>query len=281
MQSRPDRMRRKTASFLLALFAGALSVGPLPAQAQGPQPDLAGVLARKELRVALPSYDVPPFFHVRDGVLQGMDIELAKNLAAELGVRLVFDRRAKTFNAVVDIVAAREADVAICKLSRTLLRARVVQFSRPYLVLKHALVVNRVRFAELARGRDAADVIRDLKAPIGVIGGTAYVDFAQRYFPGATLNEFDNWDDLIAALRAGRIVAGYRDEVEIKKLIRDDPSVSLTLRTVTLNDLVDTIGMALPLSSPHFTAFLDMYIAEKAGTKGAKDVLARYEKIMH
>ena len=272
---------RHSRCLLTALLACVLAAAAAPARAQGPerQADLAGVLARKELRVALPAYDVPPFFYVRDGVLQGMDVELAQNLAGELGVRPVFDRRAKTFNAVVDVIAAHEADVAICKLSRTLLRARVVQFSRPYLVLKHALVVNRVRFAEIARGRDAADVIRDLKAPIGVMGGTAYVDFAHRYFPGATLNEFSSWDELIAALRAGRIVAGYRDEVEIKKLIRDDPSVSLTLRTVTLNDLVDTIGMALPLSSPHFAAFLDMYIAEKAGTKGAKDVLVRYDKL--
>ena len=76
----------------------------------------------------------------------------------------------QTFNAVVDIIARGEADMAISKLSRTLARTQVISFSQPYLTLNHALILNRVKFAQFAKDRAllrrrinvALDTIRQL-----------------------------------------------------------------------------------------------------------------------
>ncbi len=266
-----------------ALLLGLLAVvaPQAPAVAQPLVPDLAGILQRGALRVAIPEFDSPPFFQRRNEELEGFDIDLARELARDLGVRVVFDRRAKSFNEVVDVVADGHADVAVCKLSRTLLRARRVIFTRPYLLFKHALAINRARFAEIARGRDAPVVLRQFEGTLGVIANTAYAEFAREYFPNAKIQDFPNWDSVLDAVRSGRIVALYRDELEIKKMLFDDPSISLTLRTVTLGDLTDPISMALPATSVHFAAYLDLFLEQRVGVASVDSVLARYQRLLH
>jgi ABC-type amino acid transport substrate-binding protein len=246
----------------------------------GDRGDILGIIDRDVLKVAVPSFDSPPFFYTENGGLAGLDIELARDIARELNVDVEFDRRAKTFNEIVAIVTRGEADMAICKLSRTLKRARYVRYTAPYVVLKHALALNRVKFAELAHGREVPEVLRDFHGTIGVIEQSSFADFAVLNFPSAKIVEFPNWDEVVAAVRSGAIVAAYRDEFEIKKLLIDDPSISLAIRTVTLRDLTDTIGMAVPATSNNLAAFLDMFIADRIGTLSADVVLARYGKMV-
>jgi polar amino acid transport system substrate-binding protein len=260
------------------LFLG-LACGAF-AQTVERRPDILGVIDRDVLRVAVPAFDSPPFFYTVDGELQGLDIELAKGIGVELNVDVEFDRSAKTFNEVVEIVTLGQADIAICKLSRTLHRARYVRYTLPYVVFKHALALNRIEFAELAHGREAEEVIRNFEGTIGVIAQSSFADFARRNFPKAEIVELPSWADVVAAVRNGVVVAAYRDEFEIKKITIDDPSASLLLRTVTLSDLTDTLGMAVPADSPNLAAFLDMYIADRLGILSTDKVLDRYEQLV-
>src|SRR5262249_1378543 len=108
---------RSTRASALLLGLLALLAAQAPALAQALAPDRAGILQRGELRVAIPAFDAPPFFYRRNEELEGFDIDLARELGRDLGVRVVFDRRANSYNEVVDVVADGHADVAICKLS--------------------------------------------------------------------------------------------------------------------------------------------------------------------
>ncbi len=116
-------------------------------------PDIARIVMRGELVVAMLGVDTPPFFYEKKGELVGLEVDLAKSIAKELGVNVRFNRNAKSFNGVVDIIARGEADIALSKLSRTLARTQVISFSQPYLTLNHALLLNRVKFAQFARDR--------------------------------------------------------------------------------------------------------------------------------
>src|SRR5439155_17481700 len=91
-------------------------------------PDIARIVARGELIVAMLGVDTPPFFYEKNGELVGVEVDLAKAIAKELGVQVRFNRTAKSFNGVVDIVARGEADMALSKLSRTLARTQVISF---------------------------------------------------------------------------------------------------------------------------------------------------------
>lgn len=244
---------------VLACGASLASAQPLPA----PPADIARILARGTLVVAMRSVDTPPFFYVRDGQLQGLEVEMARALARELGVALRVDRTPASFNDVVHAVARGQADLGLSKLSRTLTRARMVRFSDPYLSLRHALLLHRESLARLARGRPVPQVLRSFDGSIGVIANSSFADFARRNFPRATVREFATWEAVVQAVSRGDVMAAYRDEFEIKRVLRADPAAALALRTVTLDDLDDTLAMVVHPADGHWLAFVNQFLAQR------------------
>ncbi len=169
---------------LLVLWTTMLFAAPAPG-------DLAAILERRKIVVAMTSDDQRPFFMAGPGgTLTGLDADMAAQIDGELGVKLEINRSAKSVNDTVDLVARGEADVAISKLSCTLSRGKKVILTRPYLVLRKALLVNRMEASRLRGNRRLPVFIQQLRGRIGVIGGSSYVGFAQQMFPGATS---DGW----------------------------------------------------------------------------------------
>ncbi len=263
--------RRGLVCLALAGFAlaGGASAGPAPTQTvrnvQGRllAPDIARIVERGELVVAMLGVDMPPFFYEKDGTLAGLEVDMAQELARELKVSLRVNRQAKTFNEVVEVVARREADLGISKLSRTLARAQVIRFSEPYLKLHHALAINRDQFARLALDRPLGTVVRQFDGKLGVIAKSSYADYAARNFPRAQLKSYPSWDALVEALRQGEVAAAYRDEFEVKRLLSGSPTASLALRTVTLKDMEDTLGIAVGIDDPTLLAFVNQFLAQR------------------
>ena len=225
-------------------------------------PDIARIVNRGELVVAMLSVDTPPFFYTKDDELVGLEVDIAKAIAKELKVTVRFDRSAKTFNDVVDVVARGDADLAISKLSRTLARAQRISFSEPYLRLNHSFILNRVRFAEYAREMPLTSAVRQFKGSIGVIAKSSFADYAQRNFPKADIKEFQSWAEVLKAVEAGQIIAAYRDEFEVKRVLQGDPTLSLTLRTVTFKDQEDTLGIAVGIQDTVLLAFVNQYLSQ-------------------
>lgn len=225
-------------------------------------PSIARIVNRGELVVAMLGVDTPPFFYVKNGELIGLEVDLGKALAKELKVNVRFDRSARTFNEVVDVVARQQADLGISKLSRTLARAQMISFTDPYLRLNHAFILNRVKFAELARDRPLPVVVREFKGSIGVIAKSSFSDYASKNFPLSELREFPTWGEVLKALEKGQVMAAYRDEFEIKRILKSDPTASLTLRTVTFKDLEDTLGIAVGIQDPTLLAYVNQFLSE-------------------
>ena len=80
----------KRRQFLAGLGAAALAAGAGPASAR----PLDEVIERNRLRVAV-YRDFPPYSYRKDGVLTGIDVDLAQAIAERLGVRLdIFEHTA-------------------------------------------------------------------------------------------------------------------------------------------------------------------------------------------
>ena len=242
----------------LALGAG-LHAQPLQPSASG---EIKTIVDRGQLIVAMPAFDSPPFFFERNGTLMGLDVELARRIAAALGVEARFRRSGKTFNDAVQSLLDKQADLALCKLSLTLIRAKAVRFSDPYLTLHHALALNRERFAAMARGRTVEEVLRDYTGTLGVIAGSSYVGYAQRKFPKAAIVEYPGWPEVVAAVKNGTVTAAYRDEFEIKRLPAKDPKISLTVRTVTLKDTRDALAIAVRPEDTQLLYFVNLMLSD-------------------
>lgn len=220
-------------------------------------PDIQRILRRGKLIVAILNQDNPPFFTAREGTLDGSDVDVARSIAEQLGVPVEFNRSAKTFDQVVQTVYRLEADLAISKLSRTLNRAKTVRFSQPYVTMRQGLLVNRLQLVQQANGRSVTEVIRNLDGKIGVIQGSSYVGFTQKRFPKAQVVEFPSWSAAVDAVMQGDVLATYRDELEVKKVVLSKPDVALQLQTIALTDTEDSIAIALPWDSQHLLAFVN------------------------
>ncbi|MFM2065544.1 MAG: hypothetical protein RLZZ584_453 [Pseudomonadota bacterium] len=265
-----------------AVAASAAGARPANAPAQRGQdapllaPDIARIVARGELVVAMLGTDSPPFFATGpDGEPEGLEVDMARELARELKVEVRFLRSAANFNQVVEVVARREADLGISKLSRTLARAQMIRFSDPYLRLNHALALNRLAFAKLALDQPVASVVRNFTGSIGVIANSSFATYAARNFPHASIKSYKKWDDAVAAVNSGEVVGVYRDEFEIKRLVKSDPVGALKLRTVTLKDQEDTLGIAVGIGDPVLLAFVNQFIAQRNERLDVDKVLQR------
>jgi ABC-type amino acid transport substrate-binding protein len=226
-------------------------------------PEFARIVGRGELVVAVLGVDQPPFFEERFGKLTGLDITLADDIAKKLGVKVRFNRDAKTFDDVVSLLAKGQADIAVSKLSRTLPRAQVISFSTPYLSLKRSLLLNRLKFAELAHGRGVPEVIRSYDGSIGVVANSSYASYVTTNFPKAEVRSYPTWESVLRALNIGEVTAAYRDEFEVKRVLKLDPTASLRFRVVTLQDLEDTLAIGVNVSEPTLLAFINQFLAER------------------
>lgn len=260
-------------------FALATDIKPVSISVQVPDgrllaPSIARIVSRGELIVAMLGVDTPPFFYVKNGDLVGLDVDLAKAIAKELKVKVRFDRNARTFNEVIDVVVRQEADLAISKMSRTLARAQMISFTEPYLRLNHAFILNRVKFADLARNRPLPMVIREFTGSIGVIAKSSFFDYANRHFPKSKIVEYPSWSAVIDALQKGEVLAAYRDEFEAKSVLKNNPTASLTLRTVTFKDLEDTLSIAVSIQDPALLSYVNQFLSQRSDMLTIDKVLA-------
>ncbi|WP_181170746.1 transporter substrate-binding domain-containing protein [Mesorhizobium sp. B2-6-2] len=259
---------------LLLAQAQALAT---PAQAQdAPKP----IVSDNKLRIAMPAFASDPFFPADGSGDSGIDMDLARGIAAELGVEPVFDRSAGTFDAMVQQLTSGQADLAIGKLSRTLRRGRSILYSRPYAMLHQGLLANRVNLARITQGKPPEQIIRDFSGDLGVIEGSSFATYAAATFPHATIQRFAGWNTVIDAIRNGTIDLAYRDDFEIKKLMVDDPSMTVVARSITLTDKVDTIAVGISPDNPHLAAFVDLYLDLARGQQvlNTDEIIARYRQ---
>jgi polar amino acid transport system substrate-binding protein len=256
--------RRSLFAYAAALAAGAGMPGAAAQERAAPQraPDMQRIFERGRLVVAIAGFAAPPFVTIgADGALGGHDIALARGMAGALGLPVAFDRDARSFDDIVGKVAQGAADLGISRLSATLARAVLVRFSRPYLVLHHALLVSRPRFARLAPDGNPVAALEAGDAPLAIVPGTAAAEYARRAVAPARLREYRRWDpEVVDAVRAGEVIAGCGDEVEAKRALTSRPDAPLQLRAVVLPDTRDPIAVAVPWDSMQLLAWIDLYL---------------------
>jgi polar amino acid transport system substrate-binding protein len=267
-------LRRRT---LLASTAALLAGAALPLGA-AEAPDIARILERKRLIVAVAGLPALPFVAADGaGKLFGYDVDLAQGMARALGVEASFDRTAQSVETLLALVAKGDADLALSKLGATLEGAIQVRFSRPYLTLRQALLVNRPRFARSAGGRDPAEVVAAPETPLGVVAHTISGEDARRRWPRARFRDYRRFDpDLVDAVLAGEVTAGCGDEVATGRVLAARSDAPLRLRAAILAETRLPIAAALPRESTQLLAWVDLYIETALAPVTAEELIARY-----
>ena len=138
---------------------------------------------------------------------EGITVDLARELAARLGIEAVFVHFDKA-GAVTDSESANVWDV--CFLAIDPLRATQIAFTDPYVVIEGCYLVPQ---ASPAMHSDDVDT---LKLRVGAVRGSAYTLHLKRNARGAEIIEFPEFSDATAALLGSEIdgLAGVRQGME-------------------------------------------------------------------
>ena len=106
----------------------------------------------QDLWIVATSPDNPPYEHIKDGEIEGFDIDLMIAIGQHLGKNIEFKNM--EFHGLIAALATRNVDMVIAGMSITPERLSKVDFSVPY---------TEARIAILFRKSDSYKALSDLK----------------------------------------------------------------------------------------------------------------------
>lgn len=125
-------MKVLTTCFSAAMFA-ALALPPAPAAAYQTESRLYDITRSGVLKVCqYPLYYSISYRNPQTGEIEGIDADLAKELASELGAKLEIVE--SSFGTFIADLQANKCDIGMFGVGATLKRAQAVAFSDPYLL---------------------------------------------------------------------------------------------------------------------------------------------------
>ena len=251
---------------------------------------IEAIQQRGYLSVGLPPYDTPPAYYVdpESRQLEGFDIDLARGLAKALGVEVRFDRESTSFNNLVVRAGRDDFDIAIGKLGQSYSRLSDA-FPIQYLRLRHALLVNRQFLSSLGiepSDPSFGDIFRKSSMRIGGISGSTSETGVGLYFPSSEFVGFSDWDAVQASLMHSdsadsgieSLDAIYRDATEIKKIVYQNPVLTLDFVTIIMDDVVEEGSIYLSSAGRDaFSAFIPFYLRNGWGeVKDDRQIINEY-----
>jgi cyclohexadienyl dehydratase len=125
-------MPRITSMLMAAASVAASVFVPVASYAQQPESRLFRITQSAKLRVCqYPLYYSISFRNPTSGEIEGIDADLAKELAKELGAELEIVE--SSFGTFIADLQADKCDIGMFGIGATLKRAQAVEFSKPYL----------------------------------------------------------------------------------------------------------------------------------------------------
>ncbi len=202
------------------------------------------------LKIALEG-TYPPFdYRNGDGQLEGFDVDVAKEVAARLGVKPQFVTT--EWSGILAGLQAGKFDVIVNQVGITPARRQALDFSQPY-VYSAAQLIQR------------ADDKHDYGAPgalqgkrIGVTLGTNFADLAKT-LQGVDVKTYPGAPEKLRDVAAGRIDVSMDDRLMLPYLIKN---AHMPLRPgATINGGETQMGIPFRKGNPKFAKALDDALA--------------------
>ena len=197
------------------------------------------------------SPDFPPFENLENGEYVGFDIELAKALGKELGLKVEFKNI--QFDGIVPAIAAGgQADVGMTGMTIEPDREKQVDFSDPYYVDDQAVATMKSNTQLTAdnyeKELDKSGVV------IAVQSGTTGETYAKEHFSNATVKSFGNATDCFAAMQSGQAVAVVTNKAMGEKMVGGSYTDAQVLAPIATGE---NYGIAVSKDNPALTSALN------------------------
>ena len=234
---------------LSAVLAGLLLAG---ASIAAHATDLLDtVKARGTLRVALEgSYPPFNFKDPKTGELTGFEVDIAKLLAARLGLKPEFT--ATEWSGILAGLGAGKYDVIINQVGITDEHQKAFDFSDPYTLSSAQLIVRKDEKRQF-------NSLEDLKGKkLGLGQGTNFEQKAKSV-AGIEVKTYPGAPEYLSDLASGRIDAALNDSLLVGYLLK---SSNLPLKGGAPIGSIDKIGIPFQKGNPQFKAALNKALAE-------------------
>lgn len=179
----------------------------------------------KETLIMATESTFPPYEYLGEGSeVVGVDVDIAREIAAELGMELVIEDMA--FEAIPAAVDTGKADFGAAGLSITPERLETVDFSIEYATSKQVVLTT-------------AD--SDVMGPADLDGKTVGVqlgtvadlelsgvdDDGQRNYPGVTVQQYNKYTEAVSDLKIGRIDAIVLDFLPAQEYLNNNEGLAI------------------------------------------------------
>ena len=209
--------------------------------AAGNKNDLLETIQDKGKVVVGMSADYAPYeFHYIDengkDVIGGFDVDIANEIANELGVELVIQEM--DFDALVTALPAGKVDLVISGMNPTEERAKVVDFSEVYYNSQHGILVR-------AEDVDKYKTFADLEgAKVGAQLGSTQEQIAKNEIPNADLQLLANVNNLILELKSGKVDAIIMEKPVAQMAVKSNPELAVGEPTYEEESGGNAVGIA-------------------------------------
>ncbi|KMZ11768.1 Lysine-arginine-ornithine-binding periplasmic protein precursor [Candidatus Burkholderia humilis] len=218
---KPARESAKYARWFVAIGLIALaacSKVETPAQDGSSNSILKQVLQRGMLRVGDCLSFAPFGFYNKDGQPDGYDVDLAKELAKQMGVKLEMVNTTSA-NRIPNLQTSK-IDVVFCNFTRNLERAKEIAFTNPYVVASEALLVKK---------SSGIKSIKDMNGrTIATVKGSTNGDEVRSLNMQVKIQEFDSSQAAILAVKQGQADAMIEDNNFLAYQVSLDQELTVT-----------------------------------------------------
>lgn len=246
------------------LAAAGLAAAWLPAAASAADL-LATVKARGTLKVALEG-TYPPFNYKdqKTGQLAGYDVDVARLLAAKLGVKVEFV--SSEWASILAGLSANKYDVIISQVGINPKREQAFDFSAPYIYSMPQLIVRKDEKAVYTS-------LADLKGKkLGVGQGSVYEQQAKAV-PGIDVRSYAAAPDTMSDLASGRLDAALNDSLMSAYLLKIS---KLPIKAGAQVGAVERMGIPFHKGNPEFKAALNKALADVAADGSLKAISIKW-----
>jgi polar amino acid transport system substrate-binding protein len=206
------------------LGLGVMLLGNLFAPAPAAADEIDDIISKGSITIAVQT-DLPPYGRLgADNQPEGFDVDVAKKLAADLGVKL--DLVVITAPAFIPSLLTKKADLVIATKGPSPQRSAAVAFSIPYVGFNNTMVGKKSL---------SATKIEDIaKYRVGVTRGALTDDIVSVIAPkGTNIMRFEDDSSTNQALLSGQIDLTTTGEAVVQSIIDQNKSADLEIKFTT------------------------------------------------
>ncbi|MFD1485735.1 ABC transporter substrate-binding protein/permease [Lacticaseibacillus baoqingensis] len=214
---------KKLMRWFMALALSLVAIGAVGAHSVYAADDsLAKVKAKGTLVMGTsPDYAPYEFLVNKNGKNQvvGIDVEIAKKIAADIGVKL--EIKQMDFDSLLVALETHKVDMVLSAMTPTAERKQSVDFSQIYYTASQDIIVNKAD----AKVYKNAESFVDKK--VGAQTGSLQADLVKKNMTDSKLLGLSKVTDLILALKSHKVEGVVAEEPVAKAYVENDPQLAL------------------------------------------------------